>query len=68
MDKLREALASFNKLVDEREKALAQYRDADGEVGFDQLRYYDEAQTDFALDIAEAGEQLAAAVAEFIGK
>ncbi|AFV51211.1 hypothetical protein First_0081 [Mycobacterium phage First] len=67
IDKVRTALAGFQKLVESREKALDEYRDEHGEVREDEYLGYDETRTDYALDLEEAGEHLAAAIAEALG-
>ncbi|AIK67795.1 hypothetical protein AVV38_gp24 [Mycobacterium phage Piro94] len=67
IDAVKAALESFQKLVDAREKALDEYRNEDGEVNEYEYRGYDETRTDYALDLEEAGEHLAAAVAEALG-
>ncbi|AIW02973.1 hypothetical protein PBI_LARENN_78 [Mycobacterium phage Larenn] len=67
IDGLKRAYDSFQRLVDAREKALDEYRNEDGEVNEYDYRGYDETRTDYALDLEEAGEHLAAAVAEALG-
>ncbi|QKY78869.1 hypothetical protein KINGCYRUS_79 [Mycobacterium phage KingCyrus] len=67
IDGVKRALDSFQKLVAAREKALDEYRNEDGEVNEYDYRDYDETRTDYALDLEEAGEHLAAAIAEALG-
>ncbi|AMW64337.1 hypothetical protein SEA_CHIPMUNK_81 [Mycobacterium phage ChipMunk] len=67
IDGVKRALDSFQKLVAAREKALDEYRNEDGEVNEYDYRDYDETRTDYALDLEEAGEQLASAIAEALG-
>lgn len=68
MDELRKALAAFNALVDRREVFRAD--NYDDEVGEPSCGYrkWDESMTDYALDIAEAGEHLADTVTKFLGE
>ncbi|QGJ90603.1 hypothetical protein KIY81_gp12 [Mycobacterium phage Bugsy] len=67
IDKVRSALTAFQKLVDSREKALDEYRDEDSEVIEHEYRAFDETRFDYALDLEEAGEHLASAIAEALG-
>ncbi|QGJ90975.1 hypothetical protein SEA_BIANCATRI92_77 [Mycobacterium phage BiancaTri92] len=67
IEQVRSALDRFQRLVNAREKALDEYRDEDGEVIESEYRGYDETRTDYALDLEEAGEHLAEAIAEALG-
>lgn len=56
------AYEEVRRLEREEREALSEYEDEYGDVPVERLRYYDEARTDYAYALAEAGSALADAV------